>query len=441
MKVREIEGVERYKVLLSTMKGKPFREENKAYNQIVDSFTARYGDKKYNAIQWFFTNTSKAIRNGYKGFSVRLKASYWTGNICGIGARQVNSVLDKLQEEGYITLLLGNKDTRSEWLSFPSIVRFEDKLLALFDNQEIKLYVAEGCLIDPVVMKDRKTKEQLLIERNEEFFKMVAEMNSYNQSLNEVQIEFMGESLPLLEYKRSFSDNLFQGGRLFVHGGGIQLLPEDYRLEHITINKEKICELDYKANHPYALYSLLFSENPDISELITDSFDPYAADSSFLVVDKMAIAKHKMKYGLKKYDPVRTLYKRALLLSINCVDFAQTKRTLGNELYKDGLRDEKDREFLGIDKPDTGKIIQALADHNYLIEKEFYSDKGVWLQRIDSDIALRVIDLMIQNGEVALCYHDSFCCRESIEDLLHAAMVQAWKDVLGSDKYCKISKK
>lgn len=441
MKVREIEGVEKYKVLLSTMKGKPFREENKAYNLIVDDFTNRYGDKKYNAIQWFFTNTSKAIRNGYKGFSVRLKASYWSGNICGIGARQVNSVLDRLQEEGYITLLLGNKDTRSDWLSYPSIIRFEDKLLNLFDDNQIKLYVAEGCLIDPVVIKDRKTKEQMLIEQNEEFFKMVAEMNTYNQSLTEVQIEFMDEPLPLVEYKRSFSDDLFHGGRLFVHGGGIQLLPEDYRLEHITINKEKICELDYKANHPYALYSLYYNDNPEIADLVKDSFDPYDADKSFLTVDKMLIAKHKMKYGLTKYDPIRSLYKRALLLSINCVDFAQTKRTLGNELFKDNLREEKDREFLGVDKPDTGKIIQALADHNYVIEKEFYSDKGVWLQKIDSDIALRVIDLMIQNGEVALCYHDSFCCRESVEDLLQAAMVQAWKDVLGSDKYCKISKK
>ena len=37
--------------------------------------------------------------------------------------------------------------------------------------------------------------------------------------------------------------------------------------------------------------------------------------------------------------------------------------------------------------------------------------------------------------------HDSFCCRESVEDLLYAAMQQAWKDVLGSDTFCKISKK
>jgi hypothetical protein len=441
MKVREIEGVERYKMLLSTMKGRPFREENKAYDTIVEAMCKVYGEKKYNALQWFFTNTSKALRNGYRGFSVRLKADYWSGNICGIGARQVKSVLDNLETDGYITIFLGNKDTRAEWLSFPTIIRFEPKLLALFDNEQVSLHVAKGCLLEYVVVKDRKTKEQIFTENTEEFLKMVSKMNDYNQSLSSVQIEFMGEPLPLVEYKRSFSGDLFHGGRLFVHGGGIQLLPEEYRLEHITINGEKIIELDYKANHPYMLYSLYLDENKGISELITEDFDPYNADSSFLQVDTIAIAKHKMKHTLTKYDPVRNLYKRALLLSINCVDFAQTKRTLGNELFKDNLREEKDREFFGIIKPDTGKIIQALADHNYVIEKEFYNDRGIWLQNLDSEIALRVIDLMIQSGEVALCYHDSFCCRESIVDLLYAAMQQAWKEVLGSDKYCKISKK
>ena len=441
MKVREIEGVERYKMLLSTMKGRPFREENKAYNTIVEAMTSLYGEKKHNAIQWFFTNTSKAIRNGYRGFSVRLKADYWSGNICGIGARQVKSVLDSLEVDGYITIFVGNRDTRAEWLSFPTIVRFEPKLLAMFDTDQVQLYVSKGCLLEPVVVKDRKTKEQIFIENTEEFLRMVSKMDNYNQSLSEVQIEFMGDPLPLVEYKRSFSGDLFHGGRLFVHGGGIQLLPEEYRLEHITINGEKIVELDYKANHPYMLYSLYLDENSGISELIKDDFDPYNADSSFLQVDSIAVAKHKMRYSLTKYDPVRNLYKRALLLSINCVNFDQTKRTLGNELFKDNLRDEKDREFFGIIKPDTGKIIQSLADHNYVIEKEFYNDRGVWLQNLDSEIALRVIDLMIQSGEVALCYHDSFCCRESVEGLLYAAMQQAWKEVLGSDKYCKISKK
>lgn len=441
MKLRDLEDVDRYKILLSTMKGKPFRECNKSYDSLVDTFASLYGEKKYRALQWFFTNTSKAIRNGYAGFTVRLTTNYWSGNVCGIGARQVKSVLDNLEQDGYITIFTGNKDTRAEWLSFPTVVRFQPKLLFLFDSEQIVLYVAKGCLIDTVVVKDRKTKEQLFIENTEEYLGMVGKMNDYNQSLSEVQIEFMGEPLPLVEYKRSFSGDLFHGGRLFVHGGGIQLLPEQYRLEHITVNGEKIVELDYKANHPYMLYSLYLNENKNISELISDNFDPYNADSSFLQVDSITIAKHKMKYSLSKYDPVRNLYKRALLLSINCVDFAQTKRTLGNELFKDNLRDEKDREFIGIIKPDTGKIIQALADHNYIIEKEFYSDKGIWLQNLDSEIALRVIDLMIQSGEVALCYHDSFCCRESVEDLLYAAMQQAWKDILGSDTFCKISKK
>ncbi len=73
---------------------------------------------------------------------------------------------------------------------------------------------------------------------------MVSKMNEYNQSLSAVQIEFMGEPLPLVEYKRSFSGDLFHGGRLFVHGGGIQLLPEEYRLEHITINGEKQTKIE-----------------------------------------------------------------------------------------------------------------------------------------------------------------------------------------------------
>lgn len=441
MKVRDIEFVDRYGVLLSSMKGKPFRESSKLYDSIVEDFCLTYGARRYNALQWFFTNTSKALRNGYSGFTLKLTASYWSGNICGIGIKQVKFVLDKLQEEGYITILIGSKDTRSQWLSYPSIVRFESKLVGLFNKDEINLHIAKGCLTDLVVVKDRVTKEAIPFESTQEIEAMTDAIKAYNDSLSNVQIEFMGNPLPLVEYKRSFSGDLFNGGRLFVHGGGIQLLPESYRLEYITINGESIVELDYKANHPYMLYSLYLNENKAIAQLVSDDFDPYAADTSFIEVDHIAIAKHKIKYSLKKYDPVRNFCKRALLLSINCENFNETKNTLSNELFKDNLREDKDKEFLGLLKPNTGKMIQSLAEHNYIIEKDFYSDKGVWLQNLDSQIALRVIDLMIQSGEVALCYHDSFCCKESVEGLLYAAMQQAWKEVMSNDKYCKISKK
>ena len=207
------------------MKGKPFRESNLSYNSVVDKLTKQYGNRKYNAIQWFFTNTAKAIRNGYAGFSFKMNNNYWSGNVCNIGARQVNSVIDTLEQEGYITVFLGNLDQKSKWLSYPSIIRFEPKLLNLLDNSQITLHVAKGCLEENVIVKDRKTKEQLKIEPSEELDKMVKEVTAYNASLGNAQIEFMGDKLPLVEYKRSFSDSLYKGGRLFVHGGGIQLLP------------------------------------------------------------------------------------------------------------------------------------------------------------------------------------------------------------------------
>lgn len=63
------------------------------------------------------------------------------------------------------------------------------------------------------------------------------------------------------------------------------------------------------------------------------------------------------------------------------------------------------------------------------------------MQNLDSEIALRVIDLMLQSGEVVLCWHDSFQCRASAKDLLHSAMVEAWNDVLGSNIFVKVDQK
>lgn len=442
MKVRELDRTSLLQIQSRLMKGKPFREKNKLYDAKVQELTEGLGENRFNALQWFFTNATKAMRNGANGFSVRLKNDYWTANVCGISWRQVRFVIDYMQEKGYISIFKGSKDYQEEWKSFHTIIWFDSSLVALFDTEKLNLYIERGCLVKNVVVKDRKSKEEIDVEYSEKLERMIQEMNSYNESLSEASIEFMGKPVALVEYKRSFTQDLFHGGRLFVHGGGIQLLPQEYRLEFLTFSGEPVVELDYSSNHPNIIYEWLTQERPEIFEILGKEFKPYAADLSFVELDNLAIARQKTRTGNSGYDPVRNIAKLALLLCINCKGIGKTISTLQNEIFKDSKKkDDSERLFIGLVNPNCKKIVEAIAEHNHIISAYFYDDQGIKLQNVDSEIALRVIDFMVQNGETVLCYHDSFICRKGAKDLLNASMKEAWKEILGSDKFCKISEK
>lgn len=435
-KVRDISVVDRYVLLLQSYKAKPFREENKSYNSLVESYDNQMKGKTYPALQWFFTNACKAMKIGYSSMMIKLSDSYWSGNVAGIGARKVKDVIDFFEDQGYIEVLVGSYDYRSEWKSYPTIVRFKEKLYDLVDMQDIRLYIPDERLVFPIVLKDREDKKHIGFDVDERVNKMEKELNDYNDSFKDVLIEFNGEPIPALEYKRSFSGNLYQGGRLFAHGGSVQLLPEHYRLKYLTLDKEPVVEVDYKSIHPNMMYEALAQQKNSVYKLAVKGFDPYAADSSFIEVDEVAIAKHKMKFGISKYDPVRKLYKRSLLMAINCKDVTETRNAISQDIFKDKRRPDEDREYIGLGNPDLGKVLEALSEHNYLIEDHFYKDYGVKLQYVDSQIALRVIELLLQEGQTCLAYHDSFAVKSSVQPLLEAAMMQAWKDVMGENKFC-----
>jgi hypothetical protein len=422
--------------MLVSVKAKPFREENKAYDSLVESYTSLLGTRSYNAVQWFFTNVSRATKNGHKGLKVRLKADYWSGNVCNIGYRKVKEVLDWFEYNEFITVYLGNSDYRAEWKSYPTIVKFNDKLIDLLDLEQLKLYVPEDRLQSTILVKDRKTKEEIMFVATEETIKMEAEMTKYNESFRDVLIEFNGQEVPALEYKRSFSGDLYKGGRLFAHGGSIQLLPEKFRLEYLTLDKEPVCEIDYKAIHACILYESEAQKDERIYKLARKGFDPYAADQSVVEVDEKAVVKHTIKYGIKKYDPVRNLYKISLMMALNCDSSTRARQSINHELYKDSKLDECDKRYVGLVNPDSEAVLEALCEHNELIQDYFYKDYGIVLQNIDSRIALRVIDYLIQEGHTCLAYHDSFAVKESIAPFLDFAMHAAWKDVLGENQFC-----
>lgn len=441
-KVRDLEGRDLYSVLISTARGKPFRSPNKIYNHLVIEVNKELKYKKFEAVEWFFTNTARALRDNYMGFSVKLQAKYWTDNDCGISIRAIHSVLDYMKEKDYIYVLKGSHDYRNEDFSYMSIIRFNGKLVDMFDKNELKLHVPSVSMDYPIVMKDRKTKELVELERTEMVERMAEEMKRYNDSLSGVDIRFNGEQIPLLEYQRSFSGALDKGGRLFAHGGSIQVVPQKLRLSAITIDNESVVELDYSANHPRLLIELLYQREPDTLNFISPSVDPYAADTSWLKVDLVAIEEHKLRYGIKKYDPVRGFMKCALMRALNCDSYDKAFASVSHELYKDTRKNIADREYVGLPaQPDSRLALNAICNHNPLIINDFFQDKGIWLQNLDSEIALRVIDLMLQSGEVVLCWHDSFQCRASAKELLHSAMIEAWNDVVGTKLFVKVDQK
>lgn len=440
-KVRDLSPVDMYNLMLTSTKAKPFREPNEAYNSLVESYTALIGSRSFNAVEWFFTNVNRAVRNRYSGMKVRLKQEYWSGNACGIGGKKVRDVLDWFEYNGYITVYMGSHDYRAEWKSYPTIVKFNEKLLDMLDMEKVVLHIPEERLESTVIVKDRLTKEEMILEKTQTIQEMEKEVTKYNESFKDVLIEFNGEEVPLLEYKRSFSGDLFKGGRLFAHGGSIQLLPEKFRLKYLTLDKEPVCEIDYKAIHACILYEDMAQKDDRIYELARNGFDPYAADRSCVQTDDKMIAKHMIKHGLTKYDPIRSLFKSSMMMAINCDSPTKARQSINHELYKDSRLDECDRRYVGLISPDAEQILDVLSDHNAMIEEHFYKDYGVLLQNVDSKIALRVIDYLIQEGHTCLAYHDSFAVKESVAPFLEFAMHAAWKDILGENKFCFTERK
>lgn len=441
-KVRDLQGRELYSVLISTARGKPFRSSSLVYNHLVSFFNKELKYKKFEAVEWFFTNVARALRDKYMGFSVKLQAVYWTGNDCGISIRAINSILEYMKENHYIYVLKGSHDYRNEDLSYVSVVRFNQKLVDLFDRKQVELHIPSASMEYPIILKDRKTKEMIEVEKTGMIEEMAQEMHRYNQSLSGVDVRFDGKEVPLLEYQRSFSGDFNKGGRLFAHGGSIQLVPQELRLAAITIDGESVVELDYSANHPRILLEFLCQREPELLDVVGNDVDPYSADSSCLKVDELAIEEHKLRFGIKKYNPVRLFMKHAVMRALNCDSHERAVSSLSHEIFLDNKKELVDRQYVGLPKkPDNQRVIEAVCRHNHLIAKDFFQDKGIWLQNLDSEIALRVIDLMLQSGEVVLCWHDSFQCRKSAKDLLQSAMTEAWNDVLGSNIFVKVDQK
>lgn len=444
----KMSALDRHGISLSCSNTYLHYHQSQYYQHITDSLNEHSGGKWDTAVKWFVSNFARAMNNTAEGMRVSLDPSYYTNNKARIGYRGVKGLLQFLEEKSYIHIYRGfvdswkyDKARRVPEYVISSCVIFRKRLIDLWNNDSMVDLFDEWYVEDSVEVRDRKTGDTLGTRGKIGIKEAREKMETYNSSLKGADIKYNGKQIATVEYKRVFLDTMHVAGRIYAAGGGVQLLPQRLRNEYLEINGEPVVELDFNAIHPSICYQMLLKDGTNAYELFGEDFNPYNADLSFVETDEEEINNHTKLIG-KKHNPLRNLAKLAILIGINSIDEAQAVGAMSGKVREDVKKDQIDKQFVGIiGSIPVKKILTAIRQHNDLIRSSFYSDKGVVLQKIDSDIMMGIIERMVQKDHTVLVYHDSCLVKASAENDLREAMYSAWEDVLGDKTFCKVDKK
>jgi len=443
-----MQNVDRYGVVLQCANTYLYYHESLYYQNVVDDLLMQTKGKWVKAVKWFVTNYARAVNGKASGMKISLSANHYSKNDAGVGYKSVVHLISLLEQKGYIHIYKGYVESwkvkdgkRIPEYTIPCCIVFRKRLKDLWNSPDCANLFEDYELEDVVEIRDRETKEPLSLSGRNGINQVRKDMKQYNDSLEQADIQYNGNPIATVAYKRIYLDNMKVAGRLYAAGGGVQLLPQRIRSEHLTIDGEPVVELDYHAIHPSICYELLAQDGTNAYQIFGKDFSPYGADLSFVEVDQDEIDAQSKLLG-KPYKPLRNLIKIVLLISINSLDERQAVSGISGKIGEDRRKEPEDQEFVGIiGRVPVKKVMDAVLEHNDLIRDNFYRDKGVILQKFDGDIMMTVISDMVQRGHTVLCYHDSAVCKKSAEQDLYQAMKQAWKDVLHTDHFCKIDRK
>jgi len=346
-------------------------------------------------------------------------------NAPGLRAEALTNVVDTLHQEGMLELNMGFNGEEGKSGRYSRIVP-KEPLLELFNeipedstrwhpNREVILVKtapkgkAKKKYLKPYGRDKKGTKEP----RNA--IGMRKRCHAYNEFLEKTDILFPMEKLHLTRENkkrakagevlldcfgkhlyRVFSDGFQKGGRFY--GAWWELLPGEERSK-IKINGEAVVELDFSAYHPSLLYMKYTNRLPE--------------------GDVYALPKLQQAMPGVAHDELRKVVKKAFLVLLN----AKTKTAAKRSLRKVG---HDDLEYKLIKAIDLDMLFSAIEDRHPDVWKYFGDGRGVELQFWDSQVADRVMRIMmLEHGIACLPVHDSFIVAEQHEGMLRAAMEKA----------------
>ncbi len=380
-----------------------------------DHLKARIDIEKYKLnLRCLMANLVKVIIIGYNPFlRIPLRPEHYRlsrYNPSGISYRAVRSLFEALLAEGYLRHVKGFR--KETGLTKQTRTRCAKKLLVLMQGFDVDQWVVEVCKGDEIILlRDSKKKYENYEDAQEieewrknlehinevldktwiDLYVKDTELHAINEQLNRDKdkqpIDFNRKRL-----RRIFNNSSFEQGGRFYHGWW-QEIPKDYR-QYVHVNGKMTVEVDYSWMHPLMLYGEYTGKQPND--------DPYMVSTSA--------------------NLSRDVCKPIFNILVNSKNAHEAYGAIGNELQKKGI------EY-------TSALVQEIADSFVDKHKEirdaFFSGEGIKLQRIDSEIAEKVMLRFIDMGYPILPVHDSFVIHQGLRDELDKVMMDVFVEVTG----------
>jgi hypothetical protein len=300
------------------------------------------------------------------------------------------------------------------------------EILQITNKEETKVKTVRG---SSVVIRDNENNEIVLSSLPVETVRVLDEgvsiVDSLNNHFKTRLVTINGYTIPEVFFRRIHREDMEICSRLF-DDGSIQGKSKVLR-SLIKIDNENTVSLDFKSIHPAIL---LFNEGVSLSE-----HDPYPSNVG-IDIDKELISEFKEFYSLEEYKPIRTLVKKLLLCLIN----AESKQDAVGACYKALQRDNLKRgtyhehrmDFVGIPNPiDLHTLADVLIIHNKPIAHYLGCGEGIKLQKVDSDIIMRCIDILISENIAIIPIHDALICKESTKERVEQVMAESFVSIVG----------
>ena len=322
-------------------------------------------------------------------------------------------VVDRLKELALIEHVSGFYDRKSG-VGKRSRMRASNSLIELFEGIEaIELMHPE----DAEVIILRKNGKQVDYKDTAATLKMRERLRIINKNLrsSKIDLDVSREELEALQADsvarqmegededsrvfdlhnktlvRIFNDRFTRGGRHYR--GWWQVIPKQLRAK-VLIDGEGVVELDFKSIHPNLLY---------IKETGAPCpGDPYVLPES--EGDKL----------------MRDVCKFALLVLINAKTLSEAKASIKREIRNKVAPEFHER----LKTIDMDSVIARLLEMHESIAKHFGAGTGLYLQKMDSDLADEIMYRLAAQGVTCLPVFDSFLVKRSEVGKLHYAMAE-----------------